>query len=267
MKKLILLAVLVFAVVAFVGCNNDESEQRTLVMGTSAGFFPFEFIADYGQGVIGQYAGIDVSLAARIADELGFNVEIRDQEFGGLILALQNREIDFIAAGMTIRPDRQEVVNFTVPYFNAGQYVVVRSDNNAVHSIADLEGKLVGVQLATTGDLAITDGHDEGVVTFGNIARFTQPLPGILDVIGGSLDAFVIDAPVARGFLANHPDDLRVFADPNGFFGPESFGMAFHKDDTELLAQFNEVLSRLIAEGYVDYLYAYYTTHYAHHAN
>lgn len=257
MKKLLFaLMVIVLALAAFTACNN-EPERRTLIMGTSAGFPPFEFIADYGQGVIGQYAGIDVSLVYRIAQELNLDIIIHDQEFAGLILALQNRQIDFIAAGMTIRPDRQEVVNFTVPYYNAGQYVVVQQ-GSTFGSIADLEGMIVGVQIGTTGDMAITDGHNDGIITFQDIARFNQPAHGILDLLSGSLDAFVVDSPVARYMLAAHPNDLRIFADPNGFFGPEHFGMAFHMDDTELLAEFNEVLIRLIAEGYVEYLYEHY---------
>jgi polar amino acid transport system substrate-binding protein len=260
MKKLFLLAVLLLAVMSFAACGGNDPERRTLVMGTNAAFFPFEFIADYGQGVIGQYAGIDVSLVARIADELNVDIIIQDQEFAGLILALQNREIDFIAAAMTIRPDRAEQVNFTVPYFNAGQYIIVQASNTAVNSMADLAGKVVGVQLGTTGDIAVSEGHADGVVVFQEILTYFQPVTGIMDLMNGSIDAFVVDAPVARGFLATHPGELRVFADPDGFFGPEQFGMAFHLEDTELLAEFNSVLERLIAEGVVDYLYEYYTT-------
>lgn len=263
MKKLLLLALMIAALTALAACNEEETpaagtERRTLIMGTNAGFFPFEFIADYGRGVIGQYAGIDVSLVARIAEELDVDIIIQDQEFAGLILALQNRSIDFIAAAMTIRPDRQEVVNFTIPYFNAGQYVIVRSDNTDINAMADLEGLIVGVQIGTTGEMAVTDGQADGLVTFQNIAMYNQPVPGIMDIISGSIDAFVIDAPVARAFLASHPGQLRIFSDPDGFFGPEQFGMAFHKDDVELLAEFNAVLERLIAEGYVEYLYEFY---------
>jgi len=275
MKKLFLtLAILALALAAFTACNsgNDNGDgdnnydnggaaaepRRTLVMGTSAGFPPFEFIADYGQGVIGQYAGIDISLVYRIAQELDVDIVIQDQEFAGLITALQSRQIDFIAAGMTIRPDRAEFVNFSVPYYTAGQRVIVQAGNTDINSIADLEGLIVGVQMGTTADMAITDGHNDGVVTFQDIARFNQPAHGILDLLSGSLDAFVVDAPVARNFLAAYPDELRIFYDPNEFFGPEQFGMAFHLEDLDLLAEFNAVLTRLIAEGYVEYLYAHY---------
>jgi len=266
MKKFILLAVLALALLSFAACNNDtesgadsgtDSGRRTLVMGTSAGFLPFEFIADEGQGVIGQYAGIDVSLVYRIAQELDVDVVIQNQEFVGLIAALQSREIDFIAAGMTIRPDRAENVNFSIPYFTTGQFVVVRQDSN-FHSVADLENMIVGVQFGTTADIAITDGQDDGVVTFQEIARHNQPVTAVLDLVSGSVDAVVVDAPVARGFVAQHPDTLRFFYD-HTFFGPEQFGLAFHLDDLELLAEFNAVLERLLAEGFVDYLYEYYT--------
>ncbi|MCL2285260.1 MAG: transporter substrate-binding domain-containing protein [Firmicutes bacterium] len=263
MKKFILLALAALTILAFAACRTETPERRTLVMGTSAGFFPFEFIADHGRGVIGQYAGIDVSLVARIAQELDVDIIIQDQEFAGLILALQNREIDFIAAAMTIRPDRQEQVNFTIPYFNAGQYVIVRADDTSINSMADLEGKIVGVQLGTTGDIAVSEGHANGIVTFQEIAAYNQPVPGVMDLMSGSIDAFVIDAPVARGFFARYPNDIRIFADPGGFFGPEVYGMAFHKDDVELLAEFNAVLERLIAEGYVQYLYDFYNREFA----
>ena len=260
-KALAVLSILALSIFTLAACSREEPERRTLIMGTNAAFFPFEFVADYGQGVIGQYAGIDVSLVARIAEELDIDIIIQDQEFGGLILALQNRDIDFIAAAMTIRPDRQEQVNFTVPYFNAGQYVIVRT-GDPINSVAELEGMIVAVQLATTGDFAVTDAHEDGTVVFQTINRYNNLALAGTELINRSIDAVIVDAPVARGIVANHPDQLRVFSDPS-FFGPEQFGMAFHKEDTELLAEWNAVLSRLIAEGYVEYLYNYYTTYHA----
>ena len=268
MKKIIL-AVLTIALLAFSACGGDEDEGwrpepavfnddwPTLIMGTSAGFFPFEFVARPGEAVNDRYAGIDISLVARIGRELEKNIEILDMEFPGLITALQAREVDFVAAAMTIRPDRAEQVNFSVPYFTAGQWAVVRIDS-PYNSMADLEGTVVGVQLGTTGDFAVTDGG----INFGDIVRFNHPPPGILDLIGGSIDAFVIDGAVARAFAATYSDRLRAFPDTD-FFGAEQYGMAFHLDDIELRDQFNAVLTRLIAEGYVDYLYANYNAYFS----
>jgi len=258
MKKLLLFAVIAIMVLAFVACSSDDDERPVLIMGTSADFPPFQFVADAGQGVIGQYAGIDLSLVATIADELGFDVVVQDMEFDGLLIALQTGSLDFVASGMTIRPDRAASVNFSVPYFDAVQYVIVNANNTTINSVADLQGMRVGVQLGTTADLSLTDNHSDGTVVFQDILRFSRPVAGVMDLMGGSIDAFVIDAPVARGFAAQHPDRLRVFSDTN-FFGLEQFGIAFNQNNTELLAQFNSVLSRLVSEGYVDNLYVYYT--------
>jgi len=258
MKKILLFAVVTIMVLAFVACSSDESERPVLIMGTSADFPPFQFVADPGQGVIGQYAGIDLSLVARIADELGFDIVVQDQEFVGLLLALQAGSIDFVASGMTIRPDRAETVNFSVPYFDAVQYVIVAANNTTINSVADLTGLRVGAQLGTTADTTLTDNHNNGVIVFQDIIRYNRPVAGVMDLLSGSIDAFVIDAPVARGFATQYPDTLRIFSDID-FFGLEQFGIAFNKNNPELLAQFNSVLSRLVAEGYVDNLYIYYT--------
>ena len=276
MKKFIFtfltMVVVVFALASCTQAGNndaaDDGQWRpqpavfnpdwpTLIMGTSAGFFPFEFVAREGEAVNDRYAGIDISLAARIGRELEVNIEIMDMEFPGLIFALQSREVDFVAAAMTIRPDRAEQVNFSIPYFTAGQWAVVMQDS-PYHSMADLTGTVVGVQIGTTGDFAVTDGD----IDFEDIVRFNQPAPGIQELIGGSIDAFVIDAAVARAFAATHSEHLRAFPDVD-FFGAEQYGMAFHLEDIELKDRFNEVLERLIAEGYVDYLYNQYNTYFS----
>ena len=272
MKKFIVIFLaVVFVSAALISCVQADSDTErwrpepavfnpdwpTLIMGTSAGFFPFEFVAMEGEAVNARYAGIDISLAARIGRELEVNIEIMDMEFPGLIFALQSREVDFVAAAMTIRPDRAEQVNFSVPYFTAGQWAVVRQDS-PFQSIADLAGTVVGVQIGTTGDFSVTDGN----INFQDIVRFNQPAPGILDLIGGSIDVFVIDAAVARAFAATHHEQIRAFPDMD-FFGAEQYGMAFHLEDTELRDRFNSVLERLIAEGYVEYLYSQYTTYFS----
>jgi len=261
MKKylIILLALSLLGAIALTGCSQDEeSERPTLVMGTSAGFPPFEFIASAGNEVIGQYAGIDLRLVRRIAEELGYDIEVRDMAFGGLIASLQNREIDFIAAAMTIRPDRAEMVNFSVPYFDARQTIIINAGNTAITSVSDLEGKTVGVQFATTAELAMTD---DDVPYDIDVVSFNQPAVAMVDLLNGTIDAVVVDAPVARGFQRVHGDAIVLLTDED-FFGPEQFGMAFNLADTELLARFNEVLTRLIAEGYVDELYDHYAAYF-----
>ena len=246
MKKLLVVLALCML---FTACNNNERE--TIILGMASGFLPFNFIADNGDGAIDMYSGVSVALVAAIAEELGIDVQVRDQEFDGLLAALMSGEIDIIAAGMTITADRLEQVNFSTPYFDARQTVIVLADNTAIQTVSDLEGMSVGVQLGTTGEISMTDADiDIDVVSYTIVAT------GILELIAGRIDAFVIDSPVAKGFLSQHPN-LRSFTDDD-FFEDEQFGMAFNKNNVDLLNRFNAVLQRLVAEGYPDILYNQY---------
>ena len=109
------------------GATRYESPEGTthpngvLLMGTNADFPPFEFI-EYGQVV-----GIDPDLARAIGDILGYEIEIIDMAFAGIILAVQGGQIDFGMAGMTITEERLEMVDFTDSYFLSGQSVIVRT--------------------------------------------------------------------------------------------------------------------------------------------
>jgi polar amino acid transport system substrate-binding protein len=122
MKKIFFATLMLTFMVILVGCGADNNERRTIIMGTSADFPPFEFIAEGGQGRHGQYDGIDVAIAVRLAEHIDADLIIHDADFGGLIMDLNGGSIDFIAAGMTIRPDRAEQVSFSIPYFTAMQY-------------------------------------------------------------------------------------------------------------------------------------------------
>ena len=106
----------------YVSPPGTTHPNGTLIMATSAGFEPFEF----WEG--NQIVGFDVCLSNAIGDIIGYQIEIMDMEFGSIILAVQAGVADFGMAGMTIRDDRREFVDFTQGYFNASQVVIVRAD-------------------------------------------------------------------------------------------------------------------------------------------
>ncbi|MCL2227145.1 MAG: transporter substrate-binding domain-containing protein [Oscillospiraceae bacterium] len=105
----------------YVSPPGTEHPNGTLLMGTSAGFPPFEL----WEG--GQIVGFDPCLAQAIGDILGYQIEIVDMDFGAIILAVQAGSVDFGMAGMTIRDDRREFVDFSQGYFSSGQRVIVRA--------------------------------------------------------------------------------------------------------------------------------------------
>ncbi len=185
MKKIAtLLAALMLMTAAFAGCGNDagsstaagtsstasessvaqesstssetseeasteetSGDGETLVMATNAFFEPYEYYDENGEIV-----GIDAEIGKAIADKLGMGFEISDMEFDSIIPALQSGKASIGMAGMTVTPDREENVNFTRTYATGVQVVIVPEDSD-ITSIDDLEGKKIGVQQGTTGDL------------------------------------------------------------------------------------------------------------------
>ena len=158
MKKIIAIALALTICFAFAACTStepttptDTDAEKTLIMGTSAGFPPYEYVADDGS-----YAGIDVEIATAIAEKLGAKLEIKDMEFNSLISAVDGGAIDFALAGMTVTDERKESVNFSETYATGVQVVIVKEGSD-IKSSADLEGKRVAVQLGTSGEAMLAD--------------------------------------------------------------------------------------------------------------
>ena len=177
-----------------VGNEGDgDGEKLILTMGTEAGFEPFE----YKEG--DNYLGIDIELAQAIADKLNMELKISDMAFDTLLDALDADMVDFVAAGMSIDPEREQQVDFTVPYFNASQAVVIRSEDAANFADATaLEGKKIAVQAGTTGnDLA-------DLVKDAEVSAFTAYSEAISALENGSVDAVIMDNFPASSFAAGN---------------------------------------------------------------
>lgn len=212
---------------------RQQADRQVLVMGTEAGFKPF----DYVEG--GEIVGFDVDLAQEIADDLGYQLKVEDMAFDGLIAALQGRRVDIIAAAMTVTPERAKSINFSDPYYEASQMIIVHKDNSEITSKADLVGKRVGVQLGTTGD--------EMVGEIVDVVKVQMPaVPALLqDLAAGRLDAVVLDNAPAKEYLRNRPELMTL----DEQLSTENYAIAIHKDDTELLESVNRTIQRIKSDG------------------
>ncbi len=227
------------------GVEDVEEEARVeddsvLVMGTNADFPPFEFRNEQNE-----VDGFDVDIANAVAEAMGRELVIEDMSFDGLIPALQANRVDMVVAGMTITEERSERVNFSDPYYNAGQTIVVREDNDEIQSVDDLQDKKVAVQLGTTGDF---EAHE--LLPDENITQFNQVNEAFLELGNNRVDAIIIDIPVAERYT-----QLRDgFKTVGGAFTEEYFGIAVHKENAELLEEVNRVLAELKESGAYDEL-------------
>ena len=211
MKSMKLTALLLAAVTAIsmtavaVPAATDQVEAikkaGKIQMTTNAEFEPFE----YKDG--DEIVGIDIDLSQAIADKLGVKLEVSDIAFDSLIPSMNAGKADFIAAGMTATEDRKKNVDFSDPYFNASQAIIVAKDSD-IKTREDLNGKTVGVQQGTTGDTYCTNDDGSSDVKVKEVKRYPKGMDAVSDLIAGRLDAVVIDDYPAEKLAAKNADKV-----------------------------------------------------------
>ncbi|MCC8169309.1 MAG: transporter substrate-binding domain-containing protein, partial [Oscillospiraceae bacterium] len=232
------------AAAALAGCGSSDD---TLVMGTNAAFPPFEFTTS--EGLVGEFDGIDVAIAQKIAESMDKTLVIEDMEFDGLIASVKTGKIDMAVAGMTATEERAQSVDFSDTYFVASQVILVAPDNEDILASADLlNDKTVGVVLGYTGDSIVTETLG---VAEDKITRANRAIDVVQDVKNGKLDAVVVDS--ATGKALAEKNDLKVVEDPS-VFDTEEYAIAVQKGNTELLEAINSVLAEMKANGEIDAL-------------
>lgn len=225
---------------------GEESKKEVLKMGTNAAFKPYEYIEG------GKIVGIDAEIAAAIADYLGMELVIEDMQFDSIITAVNNGEVDFGMAGMTITEKRLEEVDFSISYASGVQSIIVK-DGSAIETADDLFADdatyKVGVQLGTTGDIYCSDdlGTDR-VLTYDNGNN------AVLALLGGSVDCVVIDNEPAKALVAANTG-LKIL---DTSYADEDYAICVAKGNEELLEKIDEAINALIKDGTIANIVAKY---------
>ena len=190
-------------------------------------------------------SGVDVDIAKEIAAAMGKELEVRDIAFDSLINEVQSGKADFAAAGLSVTPEREEQVDFTINYATSKQVIVVRQDNTEITGPDDVNGKTVSVQLGTVADTAVSDKEDYPDCT---VIQQKKYLAAAEDVKSGKADCLVMDELPAQELVKANPElkilDEELFTDV--------YSMAVQKGNTELLDKINEVLQKLMDEGKIE---------------
>ena len=238
-KIIIITSLLLISLMAFMSCSKKENK---LYVGTNAEFVPFE----YREG--DQIVGFDVDLINEVAKIIKQDIEFVDMAFDGLLPALQSKKIDIIIAGMTATEERKKFVNFSEPYYNSQQSILVHRDNNDIIGFDSLEGKNVGVVLGYTGDLIVSEMSNVNAQKYGATSE------AIIALKSKKVDAVVLDYEPAKQYF-NQNDDLKlVITDSKN----EEYAIAMRKEDTELLKKVNDALNTIKENGTYDMLIAKY---------
>jgi len=185
----------------------DESKDQ-LVVATATGFEPFEMVDQNGK-----YSGIDLEIAYYLAESLDKELVIKDMNFEAVVESVQTGICDIGMAGLSVTPDREEVVTFSDSYYNAAQILVVRADDTTFDECktkADVEAILnaltaetkIGCQKGTTGELYLDGDDSEGGYGFPGLAvtkkSYDYVALAVTDMINGNIDYVIVDNGPAK---------------------------------------------------------------------
>ena len=225
--------------------EEEVVDLGTVSIGTNAEYPPFENVDEDGNIV-----GFDVDLMTAIAEEAGFEFEWVNTRWDGIFVALASGEFDAVISAATITAERAETVNFSDPYFDAGQAITVRADETEIETPEDLAGKRVGVQLGTTGDIWLTEETEAEVV------RYDENTLAFQALANGDVDAAVADNTTAIELVKANPEMNLKFLPT--VYTKEQYGIAVNMDRADLLAAINAGLAAVKESGKYDEIYAKY---------
>jgi polar amino acid transport system substrate-binding protein len=217
----------------------------SVFVGTDATFPPFEMVDETTK----EYIGFDMDLIRAIAIEAGLDIVIESKPFDIVLSDLELCKIDMAIAAITITEERKTKFLFSEPYVDAGQIITVKAGNTSITGKADLNGKIIGAQLGTTGEIEAK--AIEGV----EYKPYDTYDLAFLDLINGQIDAVIADNPTALGLIEMNPGKLMTVGE---VFTSEFYGIAICKDRQDLLDKINPALNAVIESGYVEELAAKY---------
>ncbi len=249
-KKLVaLIMTLVVAMAVMTGCGSAASVTKAgdyegeLIMATNATFPPYEFVEN------GEYEGIDVEIAEKIAEELNFELVIEDVEFGSIIAGVESGKYSMGMAGMTVTDERKKSVKFSDTYAVAVQSVIVPAGSD-IKSIDDISADIkIGVQQDTTGDIYATDDYGDDA-----IVRYKAGPDAVQALASGKVDCVIIDNEPAKAYVKAN-DGLELL---DSAYAEEEYAICVSKNDDELLEKINDALAKLKADGTIDSIVSKY---------
>lgn len=212
-------------------------QEKKLLVGTDATYPPFE-----SKDKTGKLVGFDIDLMDEICDKLGVKCEYVVVPFDGIVSGLNSEKYDAIISSFTITPEREQVIDFSKPYYHASQSISVRLDRQDINSLTDLKGKKIGVQLGTTGELLAKKVEGAEVVSFDNIGA------AFIDLENGKLDAIINDKPTSQRIIAFRGNAKIVGTD----LSSENYGIAVRKGEKRLLDAINNALTSLELSGILE---------------
>ncbi|MEM1518010.1 MAG: ABC transporter substrate-binding protein [Nitrososphaerota archaeon] len=240
-----------YAVSSFITPQEKPSLVETiksrgkLIVGTSADWPPFEYI-----DAKGNYAGIDIAIADKIAKELGVQLEVKDMKFAALIEALKGGQVDLVIADLHHTAEREREIDFSKGYYVAydAAVVVLKSRASEFKDEQSLYGKNIGVQLGTIQE----EWANEHLKGKSSIVSYDRVYPEmVMTLKRGDLDALIVGDIIGQ-VLASRDPDLEVVMRLGSLSGA-AIGIPQGAEDLKYVV--NKVIEDLINSGEMDRIF------------
>ncbi len=259
-KVLAMLLAAMMLTAMFAGCGNQKTEtkdqgndQKQEQTDDS-----FQKIKDKGVFVLGfdenfppmgfkegsEYTGFDIELARALFQRLGIELKLQPIDWKANIMELNSGNVDCLWNGLTITEDRKKEIIFSEPYLKNEQVVVVM-DSSPVKTLADLEGKKLGLQSGSSANEAL-DANEVFKSSLGEVVPFKDNMTAFMDLESGGLDAVLVDSIVAGYNITTSGKPYRILDEK---LAPEEYGIGFRKGDVALRDAVNAELEKMAADG------------------
>ncbi len=222
-----------------------DLEGREIAIAVENLYIPFQF----EEATTGEVMGYEYDMVAELCARINCTPVYHNVSWEAMIQSVGEGQYDMGMTGISIYPERREIVDFSDPYINLDQYLLVRADEDRFSNIEEFAANddlILGVQAGTAG-FFVTDGvvPDERRVVYNEFGALVQAL------IVGDIDAMPADASAAAGFISTTGEEVKLVGDP---ISKDEMGFIFPKG-SELVEPINEAIASMKTDGFLDYLY------------
>jgi polar amino acid transport system substrate-binding protein len=235
-KFFLLLSAIAILSMILASCSAGAGSANTVRVATEASYPPFEVINDTTK----QPEGFDIDLMDAIGKKAGFTPQYQNTPFDSVLAGIATCQFDAAISAITITDERKQKMNFSDSYISAGQIVATRKDTTDINGPQDLQGKTIGVQASTTGEI------EAKKIPGATVKPYDAVDLAFLDLMNKQVDAVIVDNPTTLTYVNKSPDKLKVVGEP---FTDEHYGIAICNKNKDLVDKINKALAELKADG------------------
>ncbi len=242
MKKILAVILALIMIFSFAACGEkkDDANVQKFIMGIDPEYNPFSYMGENGE-----YTGFDVEICKAACEKLGWEFEVFGVNWDEKLVQLDAGECDCVWSGMTILDSmKEEGYVISSPYYDSTQ-VILTKEGKGIATSKDLAGKVVAVQLGTSGEAALNGDLVDLSNTFSDLVRCDSFLKCFTELDGDAVDAVFVDAPVAAKYINGKTG--YVYIDEG--LASEQYGIAFRSGDQALCDAIEKAVAELVADG------------------